>query len=154
VFGNVAEVQTDGAYAVHFRLKPPDPFFLASLPGNIWTLHFNLTRKPFDNLKVRQAFMYAIDREQIGKSQTPPTPKRWGMLPEPFPGALTAQTMPMELRYDYDPDKAKALLKEAGFPSGFALSDFTSQRDDYLSLMLVVQEQLRQVGVNFDLKAG
>jgi peptide/nickel transport system substrate-binding protein len=45
-------------------------------------------------------------------------------------------------------------LKEAGFPSGFALSDFTSQRDDYLSLMLVVQEQLRQVGVNFDLKAG
>ena len=60
----------------------------------------------------------------------------------------------MELRYDYDPDKAKALLKEAGFPTGFAFSDFTSQRDDYLSLTLEVQEQLRQVGVNFDLKAG
>jgi ABC-type oligopeptide transport system substrate-binding subunit len=116
VFGNVAEVQTDGAYAVHFRLKPPDPFFSASLPGNIWTLHFNLTRKPFDNLKVRQAFMYGIDREKIGKSQTPPTPKRWGMLPEPFPGALTAQTTPMELRYDYDPDKAKAQLRKPGSP--------------------------------------
>ncbi len=260
VFVNIAEVQTDGPYAVHFRLKQPDPFFLASsidqigahivcrkavlergdgygrdpigsgpyqvanvqtkvvslvgndkyfagapkvpkveiqyildtsartlallagaadtilapsgpgalpaiqardpkliadvvLPGNIWTLHFNLTRKPFDDLKVRQAFMYAIDRETIGKSQTPPTPKRWGMLPEPFPGALTAQTTPPELRYDYDPDKAKALLKEAGFPTGFAFSDFTSQRDDYLSLTLEVQEQLRQVGVNFDLKA-
>lgn len=122
------------------------------LPGNIWTLHFNLQRKPFDDLKVRQAFMYAIDREAIAASQTPPTLHRYGMLPAPFPGSLTADTCPPELRYEHDPDKAKQLLTEAGVGDGFSFSDFTSQRDDYLSLMLVVQEQLRQVGVNFDLQ--
>jgi peptide/nickel transport system substrate-binding protein len=42
-------------------------------------------------------------------------------------------------------------LTEAGFPTGFTFQAFTSQREDYSSQMLIVQEQLRKVGMNMEL---
>jgi peptide/nickel transport system substrate-binding protein len=123
-----------------------------ALPGNSWSVAFNLLTKPFDNLKVRQAFMYAIDREAISKSLTPPVPRVYGLNPPVVPGGLTKDNTPKELLYPFDRAKAKALLAEAGFPNGFTFSCYCSQRDDYSSLMLMIQEQLRQVGVTMDLK--
>jgi peptide/nickel transport system substrate-binding protein len=123
-----------------------------ALPGNSWSVAFNLQHKPFDDIKVRQAFMYAINKDEIRKSLTPVTPRVYGLLPPSFPGGLNADNCPDELKYDFNPDKAKALLKEAGFPNGFSFPAICSERDDYSSLMLIMQEQLRQVGVNMDLK--
>jgi hypothetical protein len=39
--------------------------------------------------------------------------------------------------------KARQLLTEAGHPNGFAFPSFTSQREDYSSQVLIIQEQLR-----------
>jgi peptide/nickel transport system substrate-binding protein len=63
-----------------------------------------------------------------------------------------AEVVPAELRYDHAPAKAATLLAEAGFPAGFSFSAFCSARDDYSSLMLIVQDHLRKVGVNMDLR--
>lgn len=123
-----------------------------ALPGNSWSVAFNLTKKPFDDVRVRKAFAYAIDREAIAKSLTPPVPRVYGLNPPNVPGGLNASNTPKELQYNYDPAKAKALLKDAGFPNGFTFSCYCSKRDDYSSLMLIMQEQLRQIGVNIDLK--
>jgi len=123
-----------------------------ALPGNSWSVAFNLNHKPFDDLRVRQAFMYAINKDEIRNSLTPPTPRTFGLLPPSFPGGLGDDNCPKELRYDFDPDKAKKLLADAGFPNGFTFPAICSERDDYSSLMLIMQEQLRQVGVNMDLK--
>lgn len=122
-----------------------------SLPGNNWSLHFNMGRKPFDDERVRKAFAYAINRQAISDALTPPTPRTYGLNPPANPGSLNADNTPAELKYDYDPEKAKALLAEAGFPDGFSFPCFCSQRDDYSSLMLIIQENLRQVGVTMDL---
>ncbi len=123
-----------------------------ALPGNSCSVAFNLNHKPFDDLRVRQAFMYAINKEDIRNSLTPPTPRVYGLNPPSFPGALTDATCPKQLRYDYDPAMAKKLLAEAGFPSGFSFPAICSMRDDYSSLMLIMQDQLRQVGVNMNLR--
>jgi peptide/nickel transport system substrate-binding protein len=123
-----------------------------ALPGNSWSVAFNLTKKPFDDLRVRQAFAYAIDKQVMADSLTPPTPRLYGLNAPSVPGALTKETTPPELQFNYDPHKSKALLAEAGFGSGLNFSCFCSQRDDYASLMLIMQEQLRKVGVNMDLK--
>ncbi|WP_369169262.1 ABC transporter substrate-binding protein [Streptomyces sp. R28] len=73
-------------------------------------LMFNTQHKPFDDVRVRQALHYAIDTEKMievalkghGKPSS-------SFLNEANPSYRRAKTV-----YDHDPDKAKALLKEAG----------------------------------------
>jgi peptide/nickel transport system substrate-binding protein len=132
--------------------KNPKLILDVALPGNSVSVAFNLNRKPLDDLRVRQAFMYAINKEDIRNSLTPPTPRVFGLNPPSVDGALTDANCPKELRYDYNPAKAKQLLAEAGFPRGFTLPVTCSVRDDFSSLMLIIAEQLRQVGVTLDVK--
>jgi peptide/nickel transport system substrate-binding protein len=77
-----------------------------------------------------------------------------GLQPDFFPAGFKTEDLPPELQYNYDPEKAKALLAEAGFPNGFDFDSNCSQREDYSSTMLIVQEQLRAVGLRMNLKIG
>ena len=123
-------------------------------PGSFNTLHVNLTRQPFDNLKVRQALMHAIDRKAVAEALAPMGGVLANLQPANFPAGFTAEQLPPELRYPYDPKKAKALLAEAGHPNGISFVALCSKREDYASTMLIVQEQLRAAGFNMDLKIG
>ncbi|HAI05558.1 MAG TPA: ABC transporter substrate-binding protein, partial [Pantoea sp.] len=84
---------------------------------NVGYLSYNVEKKPLDNLKVRQALTMAVNKQAIidavyqGAGQTaknliPPT--MWG-----YNDAVKD--------YAYDPEKAKALLKEAGMADGFSI---------------------------------
>lgn len=128
--------------------------FDMTVPGSFNTLHINLNRKPFDNLKVRQAVMYAIDRHAVANALKPMGGFMAGLQPDFFPAGFKTEDLPPELQYNYDPDKAKALLAEAGFPNGFDFDSNCSQREDYSSTMLIVQEQLRVVGLRMNLRIG
>lgn len=78
---------------------------------------FNITRKPFDNVKVRQAFSYAINRDKIIADV---------LHSEAFGPGICGFTPPgisgydiTEIRgYTFSPDKAQQLLAEAGYPGG------------------------------------
>jgi peptide/nickel transport system substrate-binding protein len=121
-------------------------------PGSTNVVFFNMTRKPFDDIRVRKAVRYAIDRNVFHQAFGELYGDVWGINPPQYPGAFTRETLPAELRYDYDPAKAKQLLAEAGFPNGFAFDNQISQREDYSSLMLMVQQMLRKVGINMRLQ--
>lgn len=87
-----------------------------SRPGmNVGYLSFNTQKKPFDNVLVRRAISHAINKKalidaiylgnaQIAKNPIPPT--IWS-----YNDAVKD--------YEYSPEKAKALLKQAGFEKGF-----------------------------------
>ncbi|MGV8989400.1 MAG: ABC transporter substrate-binding protein [Cypionkella sp.] len=138
-------------WAESIKAQNPDLQFDVASPGSFFTMHFNLTKKPFDDVRVRQAFFYAIDRDEITKALAPFGGRTYGLNPPSFPGGFTAETVPEDVAYVYNPEKAKALLAEAGFPDGFSFPNDTSQREDYSAIMLMIQDQLRRIGVDMKL---
>lgn len=80
----------------------------------IQTLWFNMQVKPLDDVRVRQAINYAIDREAVNKAVTDGLGTTTQLkLPKGHPG-YTEDVV----KYPYDPEKAKALLADAGFKKG------------------------------------
>lgn len=76
-------------------------------------IRFNVTRPPFDDARVRKAFALAIDKERIVRRITRAGERvARGLVP---PG--TANHEPPE-GLGYDPERARALLAEAGYPGG------------------------------------
>lgn len=94
-----------------------DAMTLKSSAGvNIGYLAMNTGKKPFDNLKVRQAINHAIHKKNLVKllyqdmavpAKNPIPPTLWGYADE-------------VADYEYDPEKARELLKEAGYGGGFS----------------------------------
>ncbi|MCJ9749228.1 ABC transporter substrate-binding protein [Neorhizobium sp. BETTINA12A] len=125
--------------------------FDVASPGSFFTVSMNLTVKPFDDIRVRQAIAYLINRDELASAMAPVSQRTYGLNPPSFLGGFTADTIPAAVRYDHDPKKAKQLLAEAGFPNGLSFNAYTSQREDYSSVMLIIQEQLRAGGVEMKL---
>ena len=98
-------------------------------------------KSPWHDLRVRQALNYAIDRQALSEQQTlgasPPT------------GNIVARALEFALpieAYPYNPQKAKQLLKEAGYANGFDAGEITSG-PPYHMLAEGVANYLQAVGI-------
>ena len=118
--------------------------------SGIW-LFFKVTAAPLDNVKVRQAINYAVDRDAIVKATffghgAPMNdlfmPKTHWAYVKDIPGG-----------YSYDPAKAKQLLAEAGFPNGFKIKMLsTHEVSAHKSGAEIVQANLSDVGIEIDME--
>ncbi|NIG76392.1 glutathione ABC transporter substrate-binding protein GsiB [Cedecea neteri] len=112
-------------------------------------ISMNVTQKPFDNPKVREAINYAINRQALVKVAFSgfATPAE-GVVPPSLAYAEKFKPWP------YDPAKAKALLKEAGFPNGFETTLWSSHNHSTAQKVLqFTQQQLAQVGIKVKVTA-
>lgn len=113
----------------------------------VQALYLNNAEKPFDDVRVRQALSYAVDRQQIldlafdgygtllGSSMYPAFSKY-------FDDSLTDY-------YTYNTEKAKELLTEAGYPNGFDMTiTVPSNYQPHMDTAQVIVEQLKAVGIN------
>jgi len=141
---------------------PPD--FVAQLEGNpkvnlfkqvgahVWYLGINNQKKPFDDKRVRQALNYAVNKDAIVRdvlkgtgspSSGPVLPGTWGAEP-----ALKA--------YPHDPQRARKLLAEAGYPNGLSTTMWVpesgSGMQSPVAMATVMQSNLKAVGVNVTLQ--
>lgn len=112
---DISEVSQLGAYD---RAKTLKNIYLAQAKGNVWQYiyYINHKMKPMDDVRVRRALAYALDIKGICK--------RVGPLVVPFPSPLSPAVFAATdefWRYEYDLDKARQLLAEAGYPKGFEL---------------------------------
>ncbi|HNX72930.1 MAG TPA: ABC transporter substrate-binding protein [Spirochaetales bacterium] len=120
-------------------------------PGiNVRTFGFNVTRKPFDDVRVRQAISLAIDRNEIIAAA------EFGMAQPsgPIPPGATQWATPVSKLPNYTPDiaKAKSLLAQAGYPNGFNFKIVCSNSfEGGLAVAQVIQNQLKKIGVTADL---
>ena len=111
-------------------------------------LSLNNELPPFDNVKVRQALNYAVNRKRILTLISDRGVLAKGVLPPGMPGFNPELT-----GYPYDPAKARTLLAEAGFPNGFHTElMMVTQNDTESKIAQVVQQDLKEVGVSVDLK--
>jgi peptide/nickel transport system substrate-binding protein len=119
-----------------------------TLPAELFALHLNITKPPLDDIRVRQAVAYAINRQEIIQFKGASSSRVAGsIVPQGYLGY--SDDVPL---LPYDPAKAKALLTEAGYATGVTLKAIQSQSPNMLSVMQVVQAQLRRAGINLELE--
>src|SRR5215472_5179021 len=110
----------------------------------IFFIYFNeqaAPKSPWHDLRVRQALNYAIDRQALNEQQTLGASKLTGnIVARAFEFAL-----PIEA-YPYNPEKAKQLLKEAGYPNGFDAGSIASG-PPYHALAEGIANDLLAVGI-------
>jgi peptide/nickel transport system substrate-binding protein len=130
--------------------------------GNSYTyMGFNLKHKPFDDVRVRKAINYAIDKQEIidgvylGLGINIASPYKPG----------TRWSNPELKPYEYDVKKAKALLKEAGFVDldgdgilerdgkPFAFEIITNQNKEREKSAVLIQRRLKDVGIDVKIRA-
>ncbi|MBS1530194.1 MAG: ABC transporter substrate-binding protein, partial [Bacteroidetes bacterium] len=102
---------------------------------------------PLKLLKIRQAVNYAIDKQKMIKylRNSMATPGNAGFVPAGMPGFSEK----LVNGYTYDPEKARRLLAEAGYPNGRNLPEITlTTTIGYRDLIEYVQGQLDQVGIH------
>jgi peptide/nickel transport system substrate-binding protein len=120
--------------------------------AHVWYLGINNQKKPFDDKRVRQALNYAVDKEAIVRDVLKGTgaPSRGPVLPS------TWAADPALKAYPHDPERAKKLLAEAGYPNGFATTlwvpESGSGMQSPVAMSTVMQSNLKPVGVNVTLQ--
>jgi peptide/nickel transport system substrate-binding protein len=132
-------------------IKADQNFDFYEVPlGHVWYLVMNTKAGPTANVKVRQAVAYAIDSKQIISDilQNTGVPAS-GPVPSVIGKMYGEENAPY---YTYDPDKARALLKEAGLENGFETRFWVPQSGSGMqsptTMGQAIQANLSDVGIN------
>lgn len=108
----------------------------------------NPAMAPFDKEEVRQALNYAIDREALAElAGTGADSVAWG----PIPNDSWAHNPEVEEMYPYDPEKAKDLLAEAGYPEGISFTAGVTDSPIYTSVGQALQDMFKESNITMEL---
>jgi peptide/nickel transport system substrate-binding protein len=125
---------------------------LKQVGAHVWYLGINNQKKPFDDKRVRQALNYAVNKDAIVRDvlKGTGTPSRGPVLPNTWAADTALKA------YPYDPDRAKKLLAEAGYPNGFSTTlwvpESGSGMQSPVAMSTVMQSNLKAVGVTVTLQ--
>lgn len=139
------------------RLRDTDSVRVFGITGNeTLFVHLNFKTPPFDNPKIRAAIQAALPRAWIIRNGYFGQAKPWlGQVPSSYPGALASPEAFVE-----SPEKARALLAEAGFPEGRGLEAYAeafrliypAEKETTLGpIATAVRNALRSVGLPVEL---
>ena len=106
--------------------------------------YFNYGRAPLDNVKVRQALNYAVDREEFNKATHGGIAETTSTI---LPRAHWACATEYSGTFTYDPDRARKLLAEGGHPNGIDLLGVGYAEQLQVQQQEVLIEQMRKAGI-------
>lgn len=147
----IAELEVDNAHII----EPLNPSNMAQVENiahasvykraslSLAYIGFNMEKEPFNDVRVRQAISHAIDKTQILEgiyegtgvpAVGPLAPDVWGYDPTVKP-------------LEYDLEKAKSLLAEAGYADGFSTTIWTNDNPDRMKMAEYVQAALKELNI-------
>jgi peptide/nickel transport system substrate-binding protein len=133
---------TPESYLALQDMKKYQPFRSDTTPPGYYLI--NTRQKPLDDIRVRQAMAHAIDRKKVAAASGGLFDPLGGTIVPPSTFGYTDQVPD----YPYDPQKAKQLLAEAGFPNGTPEIENPKHNNSFYPWDDVVSEMWRQVGIN------
>ena len=146
--GELDRVPADAVSALRFGRDPRLRSWLHKVsPVRTGYLFLNTEVKPFDDVRVRRAVSHAIDKQRLIKFAGGQAIVANGVVPPSMPWSN-----PGLPNYEYSPDKARALLREAGLPDGFKTQLwFLSARTIDKRMAEGIQQDLHAVGIELEL---
>ncbi|MBI4684701.1 MAG: ABC transporter substrate-binding protein [Nitrospirae bacterium] len=146
--GNLDVITIPSSAFARFKKDEKWKDYISSIHGiNIYYLGLNCSKKPFDNPTLRKAVSYAIDREKILKTIYE---GRGRLASGPVPDILRKWKAP-EL-YEYNPAKAKDMIKTAGYPNGLEVNFYITADNEVVDIAEVIQSYLKEVGIKANIK--
>lgn len=112
---------------------------------NTYYLGMNCSRLPFSDPRLRRAVSHAIDRERILDTIYE---KRGLLASGPVPPVLLPRVAGEPAPYPYDPESARKLLAEAGYPDGFKMNIYIGSDPETLDMVEVIQQYLKDAGID------
>lgn len=114
----------------------------------IIALTLNHEKPPLDDVRVRKAISLAIDRKTLCENYLDgnAAPAK-SMLPPGVPGYD-----PNAPELEYNPEKAKQLLVEAGYADGFEVESMVPENHKLVGVFTVLQAQLKEVGIKLNIQ--
>jgi peptide/nickel transport system substrate-binding protein len=130
------------------QLKNDDSMTLAVTPSNdYWYLALNEARKPWDDVRVRQAISYAIDRDAIVQATSYGTAAANQLaIPKGNPWYTPYDT------YDHDVEKAKGLLREAGASPQNLDMLVTTEYPETVTAAQIIADNLAPLGITVNIR--
>jgi peptide/nickel transport system substrate-binding protein len=117
-------------------------------PAEEGQLHLNMMVKPLDDIRVRQAIAYAINRPELVRWRGADVSREaQSVVPRGYLGFTADNGL-----VGNSIEKAKALLKDAGYPDGVTIKMVQSQLPEMLTAAQVFQAQMKRAGINLDLQ--
>ncbi|MDR1137463.1 MAG: ABC transporter substrate-binding protein [Synergistaceae bacterium] len=150
------ELETEGV-DLAFSIQPldisriednPKLKLLRNSDTGVYTIGMNMSRKPLDDIRVRRAISLAIDSGALnkavyrgvgaaGRTVIPPTIPYYD------------ETAP---EHEYNPEKAKELLAEAGYADGLSLVMVSNENKERIDTMTIAQNMLKKVGIDSEIQ--
>lgn len=128
--------------------RVPDTIVDVFEPGELAVLHLNAKQAPFDDIRVRRAVAHAVNRAELVRWRGEAVAREGrSVVPAGYLGFTADVALPQ-----HDPERARALLAEAGHPNGVTVRVIHTQLPEMLSAMQVIQQQLRRAGITLDLQ--
>lgn len=150
--GEVDLIQGDLPFELMDWLQGHDNIAIETGPGNVFTyIGFNMQDQALANLNIRRAIAHAIDRDAIIKHVLGSAAHKAGViLPAGHWSAHTGLA-----GYDFDPERAKTLLSQAGYDKNnpLKLSYKTSNNPLRVRLATIIQYQLKQAGFDVNVQS-
>lgn len=144
-------------YVDELKKSIPQLQWKRALTGLFFTMTMRMDTKPFNDIRVRRAMNLAVNKKEIidnfyhGNAE---------LYAYPFPFTYKEIYTPLEKLppsarelFSYNPEKAKKLLAEAGYPKGFSFkAQVSTQNPSELDLATMVVAYLARIGVKLELE--
>jgi peptide/nickel transport system substrate-binding protein len=114
---------------------------------SIMSMYMNTGKPPFNDIRVRQAMEHAVDRQAIVDGVFFGIGKPVAQYMPPAYWAYDAAITPDDPNYNYDPEKAKRLLAEAGYPNGVDFEMLVPGLDDHRAVAEALVPMFAAVGL-------